>query len=133
MPTQGVAEAAETSNSTHFIQVPPLTSSPTRIADLSATSVGLGFGLGDLDAITTGQVAQEDHSAVKTKASSSKLMQRKTLITPASAPSTPPLTTPPGNETGSTPPSGEEPQGLSPIDYELELEADFPPEMVLKM
>jgi hypothetical protein len=128
-----VAEAAAISNPTHFIQVPPLTSSPTRIADLSATSVGPGFGLGDLDAIAIGQVAQEDDSAVKTKASSSKLMQRRTLTTLASAPSTPPLTAPPGNGTRSTPPSGEEPQGLSPIDYELELEADFPPEMVLKM
>jgi len=54
LPTQGVAEAAATSNPTHFIQVPPLTSSPTHIADLSATSVGPGFGLGDLDAIATG-------------------------------------------------------------------------------
>jgi hypothetical protein len=132
MPTQGVAEAAKTSNPTHFIQVPPLTSSPTRIADLSATSVGPGFGLGDLDAIATGHVAQEDHSAVKTKASSSKLMQRRTLTTPASAPSNPP-SVPQGNGTGSTSPSGEKPQGLSPIDYKLELEADFPSEMVLKM
>ncbi len=112
MLTQGVAEAAVTSNPTHFIQVPPLTSSPTRIVDLSATSVGPGFSLGDLDAIATGQVAQEDHSTVKAKVSSSKLMQRKKLTTPASAPSAPPLTAPPGNGTGSTPPSGEEPQGL---------------------
>jgi hypothetical protein len=43
MPTQGVAEAAETSNPTHFIEVPPFTSSPTRIADLLATSVGPRF------------------------------------------------------------------------------------------
>jgi hypothetical protein len=40
---------------------------------------------------------------------------------------------PTSNRTGFTPPSGEEPQGLSPVDYELELEADFPPEMVLEM
>ncbi len=60
-------------------------------------------------------------------------MQRRKLTTPASAPSTPPLIAPPGNGIGSTPPSGEEPQGLSPIDYELELKADFPPEMVLEM
>jgi hypothetical protein len=133
MPTQGVAEAVETSNPTHFIQVPPLTSSPTRIADLSATSVEPGFGLGDLDAIATGQVAQEDHSTVKAKASSSKLMQRRKLTNLALAPSAPPLTVPQGNGTRSTPPSGEEPQGLSQVDYELELEADFPSEMVLKM
>jgi hypothetical protein len=35
--------------------------------------------------------------------------------------------------TGSTPPLGEDPQGPSPLDYELELEADFLPEMVLEM
>jgi len=99
MPTQGVAEAAETSNPTHFIQVPPLISSPTRIADLSATSVGPRFGLGDLDTIAIGQVAQEDHSTIKAKVSSSKLMQRRKLTTPASAPSAPPLTASPGNGT----------------------------------
>jgi hypothetical protein len=43
------------------------------------------------------------------------------------------LIAPTGNRTGSTPPSGEEPQGLSPVDYELKLKADFPPEMVLEM
>jgi hypothetical protein len=132
MPTQGVVEATETPNRAHFIQVPSLTSSPTCIADLSAISIGPGFGLGDVDAIATRQVAQ-DHSAAKAKASSSKLTQRRQLTTPASAPSTPPLIAPTGNGTGSTLPSGEEPQGLSPVDYELELEADFPPEMVLEM
>jgi hypothetical protein len=75
MPTQGVAEAIETPNPTHFIQVAPLTSSPTCIADLSAISIGPGFGLGDVDAIAIGQMAQ-DHSATKAKESSSKLTQR---------------------------------------------------------
>jgi hypothetical protein len=37
------------------------------------------------------------------------------------------------NGTRSTPPLGEEPQGPSPVEYELELEVDFPPEMVLEM
>jgi hypothetical protein len=132
MPTQGVAEATETPNPAHFIQVPPFTFCPTCIADLLAISIGPGFGLGDVDAITTGQVAQ-DHSTAKAKASSSKFTQRRQLTTPALAPSTPPLIAPTGNGTGSTPPSGEEPQGLSPVDYELKLEADFPLKMVLEM
>jgi hypothetical protein len=34
--------------------------------------------------------------------------------------------------TGSTPPFGE-PQGPSPVDYELKLKVDFPPEMVLEI
>jgi hypothetical protein len=60
-------------------------------------------------------------------------MQRKKTTTPASVPSTPPLIAPPSNRTGSTPLLGEEPQGPSLVDYELELEADFPLEMVLEM
>jgi hypothetical protein len=43
------------------------------------------------------------------------------------------LIAPLSNKTRSTPPLGEEPQGLSPIDYELELEVDFSLEMVLEM
>jgi hypothetical protein len=39
----------------------------------------------------------------------------------------------PSNETRFVPPSSEEPQGPSPVDYELELEADFPSKMVLEM
>jgi hypothetical protein len=55
MPTQGVAEAAETPNPAHFIQVPPLTSSPTRITNLSAINIGPGFGLGDLEELQQGK------------------------------------------------------------------------------
>ncbi len=88
---------------------------------------------GELNVIAIGQVAQEDHSAVKTKASSSELTQRRKRTTPALAPSTPALIVPLGNGTGSIPPLGEEPQGLSPVNYELKLEVDFPPEMVLEM
>jgi hypothetical protein len=99
MPTQGVAEATETPNPAHFIQVPPLTSSPTRITILSTISVRPRFGLGDLDAIAIGQMAQEDHSTIKAKASNLKFMQRKKLTTPTLAPSTPPLIAPLGNRT----------------------------------
>jgi hypothetical protein len=74
-----------------------------------------------------------NYSVAKAKASSSKHTQRRKPTPPASAPSTPPLIAPLGNRTRSVPPSGEEPQGPSPVDYELELEADFPPEMVLEM
>jgi hypothetical protein len=86
-----------------------------------------------LDAITTGQVAQENHSVAKAKTSSSKHTHRRKLTTPTSAPSTPLLIAPPSNGIGSTPPLGEKPQGPLPIDYELELEVDFLPKMVLEM
>jgi hypothetical protein len=117
-----VAEGAETPNPTHFIQVPPLTSPSTRIANLLAISVGPGFGLRGLDAIAVGQVAQQDHPTMKVKALSSKHTQRKKPTTQASAPSIPPLIAPSANRTGSTPPSGEKPQGPMLIDYKLELD-----------
>jgi hypothetical protein len=79
-------------------------------------------------------VVQEDHSTVKAKTSSSKHTQRNKPTTPASAPSTSTLIAPPSNGIGSLPIDYEpSPQGPSPIDYELELKADFPPEMVLEM
>jgi len=78
-------------------------------------------------------VARKDHLVAKAKASSSKHTQRKNLTTPTSTPSTPLLIAPPSNEIGSVPPLSEEPQGSSPIDYELELEVDFSPKMVLEM
>jgi hypothetical protein len=126
-------EAAEAPNPAHFIQVPLFTSLPTHITYLLAISIGSRFGLGGLDAIVAGQVAREDHSATKVKASSSKHMQRRKPTTPALAPSTPPLIAYPGNGTRSAPSSDEEPQKPSHVDYELELEVDFPPEMVLEM
>jgi len=110
MPTQGTAEIAKAPNPTHFIQVSPLTSPPTRITDLSTINIDLRFGIGGLDAFATGQVAQEDHSTAKAKASSSKHMQRRKLTTPASAPSIAPLIVSLGNGIGSVPPSNEEPQ-----------------------
>jgi hypothetical protein len=93
----------------------------------------LGGASGGLDAIATGQVAEENHSAAKAKTSSSKHTHRRKPTTPASAPSTPLLIVPLGSGRGFAPPLGEEPQGPSLVDYELELEADFPPEMVLEM
>jgi len=39
----------------------------------------------------------------------------------------------PGNGTGASSPSGEDTQGPSPVDYNLELEAEFPLAMVIEM
>jgi hypothetical protein len=39
----------------------------------------------------------------------------------------------PGNETGASSPSGEDTQGPSPVDYNLEIEAKFPPAMVIEL
>ncbi len=39
----------------------------------------------------------------------------------------------PGNGTGASSPSGEDTQGPSPVDYSLEIEAEFPPTMVIEL
>ncbi|CAM6005874.1 unnamed protein product [Sphagnum balticum] len=39
----------------------------------------------------------------------------------------------PGNGTGASSPSGEDTQGPSPVDYNLEIEAEFPPAMVIEL
>jgi hypothetical protein len=39
----------------------------------------------------------------------------------------------PVNKTGASSPSGEDTQGPSPVDYNLELEAEFSPAMVIEM
>jgi hypothetical protein len=43
------------------------------------------------------------------------------------------LDAPPGNRTGTSSPSGEDTQGPSLVDYNLEIEAEFPPTMVIEM
>jgi hypothetical protein len=39
----------------------------------------------------------------------------------------------PGNGTGASSPSGEDTQGPSPVDYNLEIKAEFPPTMVIEL
>ncbi len=106
---------------------------PTRITNLSTISVGPGFDLGGLDAMATRQVAREDHSTAKAKASSSKHTQRRKPTIPSSAPSTPLLIAPLGNGTRSVPSLNEKPQGPLQVDYELKLEVNFSSKMVLEM
>jgi hypothetical protein len=43
------------------------------------------------------------------------------------------LDTLPGNGTGASSPSGEDTQGPSPVDYNLEIAAEFPPAMVIEL
>jgi hypothetical protein len=62
-----------------------------------------------------------------------KSAQRKNSTTPKTTPSIQPLIAQPGNETRTTSPKGEDAQGPSPVDYNLEIEADFPRDMVLEM
>jgi hypothetical protein len=59
---------------------------------------------------------------------------RKNSSTPTMAPPTnPTLIVHPGSRSGKTSPTREKTQGLSLVDYNIELEADFPKEMVIEM
>jgi hypothetical protein len=85
------------------------------------------------DATAARQVAREDLLAAKTKVPNERSTQRRKSATPVTTPSNPTLIAQPGSETGTTPPTGEVTQGPSPMDYSLEIEADFPTDMVLEM
>jgi hypothetical protein len=94
----------------------------------------VGFGFGGLDVVSTSQVARENHSTAKARTPSLKHQQKRKMaaaFTPT--PSTLPLITPPGNGTGTACPPGEKHQGPSPVDYDLELDAEFPSEMITEM
>jgi len=95
-------------------------------------NAGSGFGFGGLDVVATCQIAHEDLSTAKVKASNSKHAQKRRTTTSTPAPSIPPLNTPPGNKLGIVFPLKEGPQGSSPMDNDLELDVDFPLDMVAK-
>ncbi len=115
-------------------QVPPKgVSSLPRKSDLSSTSTGLGRSSETSEATATRQFEREDLSAARAKALRMRGMQRKNSISSVTNPSLQTLITQPGSKTCATSPDGEASQGPSPIDYNLEIEADFPKELVLTM
>ncbi len=79
------------------------------------------------------QVLREDASEARALASSGKNEARRTSIAPTKTPPIPNLTTHSGSGLGSSSPPGAENQGPSPVDLNLELEVEFPEEMVLEM
>lgn len=131
--TQIMAKAAELPNRTHFFEVPPHTFLSPCTSDLSARNAGSSFGFRGLDVVATGQVAREDLSTAKEKAPSSKHAHKRRIAAFTTAPYTLPLNKPLGSRSGTASPPGEEPQGPSPMDNDLELEAEFPSDMVAEM
>jgi hypothetical protein len=85
------------------------------------------------EATATRQFEREDLSAARAKVLRMRGMQRKNSISSMTNPSLQTLITQPGSKTCATSPDGEASQGPSPIDYNLEIEADFPKELVLTM
>jgi hypothetical protein len=84
-------------------------------------------------AVVAKQTEREDLSAARARAPRKRGTQRKDLISSVTTPSLHTLIAQPGSGTGVAPPEGEASQGPSPVDYNLEIEADFPKDLVLTM
>ncbi len=116
-------------------QVPPKGISPLpRKSNTSSVSAGPGRNSKTLEiAVVARQSEREDLSAARAKAPRKRGTQRKDSISSVKTPCLHTLIPQPGSRSGATPPNGEASQGPSPIDYNLEIEADFPKELVLTM
>ncbi|CAN5962063.1 unnamed protein product [Sphagnum jensenii] len=115
-------------------QVPPKgVSSLPRKTDLSSASAGLGRSSETLEAAAAKQLEREDLFAARAKAPRMRGTQHKNSISSVTTPSLQTLIAQPGSGTGVASPDGEASQGPLPINYNLEIEADFPKGLVLTM
>ncbi len=122
------------SGSFSLTQVYPKNTSPLlRIPEFFSAIIGQGLGSENLGAAATRQVAREDLSAAKAKEPNERSAIRRKSTTPTTTPPNPILITHPSSGPGTTSPTRGDTQGPSPVDYSLELEAEFPTDMVLKM
>ncbi len=87
--------------------------------------------------IAASTVTEKGAPAESLKDPREKTNRRASRKNPSTAETTPPsnptLIVHPGSGSGRTSPPGEETQGPSPVDYNIELKADFPKEMVIEM
>ncbi len=79
------------------------------------------------------QAVREGLSSTKATAPSARTAQRRISAPAEKVPLPPPLIANPGSGPGAPSFSGEATQGPSHVDYSLEIEADFPSEMVIEM
>ncbi len=119
----------------HTHQVPPKGVSPLlRKSDYSSVSAGPGRNSKTSEiAVAARQLEREDLSAARAKTSRKRGTQRKDSISLVKTPYLHTLIAQQGSGSSATPPDGEASQGPSPVDYNLEIEADFPKELVLTM
>ncbi len=130
--TQVTTKTAMPQNWTHIIEVPLQIHLPPRTSDILFVNAGSDFGFGGLDIVATCQIAREDLSTAKAKASSLKHAQKRRTTTSTPAPSILPLNTPPSNGLKNVSLLRKRPQGPSPVDNDLELDANFLLDMVVK-
>jgi len=146
--------AARTLDSSSQPQVLPKNSHSLllpRLIELYSKVAGQGLSSEILGATAARQVTREDLLVAEEKDSSGRSDSREDLLVAEEKDSsgrsdskrgsntfkgTPPNPTPItrlGKGLGTIPPTGADPQGPSSMDYSLELEAEFPQDMVLKM
>jgi hypothetical protein len=117
---------------THQVPSKGVSSLPHK-SDLSSAPASLGRSSKTLEAIAARQLEREDLFAARAKAPRMRGTQRKNSISSVTTPSLQTLIAQPGSGTSAVSLDGEASQGPSPINYNLEIEADFPKELVLMM
>ncbi len=110
-------------------------SSFPRKSDFSSAPAGLGRSSKGSETAAARQTERNDLSNAKAKASKARNSQQKNSNNSVITPSPHFLIVQPSTGTGAAFPEGEAAQGSppSPIDYNLEVEADFPIDLVLMM
>jgi hypothetical protein len=110
-------------------------SSLPRKSDFSSVPAGFGRSSKGSEAAVARQTERNNLSAAKAKAPKARNSQRKNSSNSMITPSPHSLIVQPGTGTSAASPEGEAAQGPlpSPIDYSLEVEADFPINLVLMM
>jgi hypothetical protein len=82
---------------------------------------------------TKGRTGPAGPSPVTQEASGIKSSLTNRADPYAKEPSAPPLDVVQNKESGTPPPEGQDTQDASPVDYSLEIEAEFPVEMVIEL
>jgi hypothetical protein len=103
------------------------------ISKLFSVAAGKGPSSEILGVATERREARGKLPATRKKDPSERTDSRRRSNTVSATPPNPALTTRPGNGPRTTAPTGVDPQGPSPIDYSMELEAEFPTYMVIEM
>ncbi len=133
MTAQDVVESVMLKNQIFNVKVPLQFHPSLRTPEFISMDVGSGYGFGGLEAAIAGQVVHEDLMIVKAKSLSSKHTQKRRIIASTPITTISPLNMALGNGSRLISASREEPQGPSPVDNHLELDADFPLDIIVVM
>jgi hypothetical protein len=130
---QNVVEAVAQKNWIPNVKILPQLHPSPRTPKFISADASSGIGFGGLEAAVVSQVVHEDLTTTKAKAPSLKQAQKRRTIASTHVTTISPLNTPLSNESRLTSLSGEGPQGPSPMDNDLKLDADFLLDMVTVM